>query len=319
MDPVGTVNCIHDIMECGRFDVQCVLLDGDSKSIESIKQLKINLKSTVALHKKYPHFAYICEGCDREFCIGHIAKGYHKQIGKSVAKWKKENKLKKLAKGCSVLAISKYMKTVFHNVMTAHYAHDSMRRKTLKSIFDHLDINSNHKSTFCQNRNCKDPTRTLFLPSSLAKYLKMETGRFYSNQFMDHLKLLGTVNKCESLNQSMATLQPKYLFRKREESYDVYSYLTALKNNHGCIVFVDILNEMNFPKSVIPLILIEHWKRLDDSKTNKRAYFNEKEQKKRRTYLKGKRKKDSHDRQKNNKNSTGNYITNVYRTKENWQ
>lgn len=47
----------------------------------------------------------------------------------------------------------------------------------------------------------------LKLPSSMVKYLKKSTKRFYTNDIVQHMQLLSSINQCESLNQSIATIQ----------------------------------------------------------------------------------------------------------------
>ena len=124
---------------------------------------------------------------------------------------------------------------------------------------------------------------------------------------MDHIKLLGTINPLESLNQMMATIQPKFIMRKNVNSYDLYAMIVALKTNHGSSILRQILIAMGFPNDSIPPNLINHWNRMDAAKTKKRSYIQRTKVQSRRKNLKSIRKSNDKEAKLNRNNSLGSY------------
>ena len=310
MDPTGTVLCIEDIMKSDYYvDVQAGLADGDGKWVEPAKKLKQQLQSDTKLHEKYPHLQNISTTIYQDLCLTHTQKNYIKLLKKSISEWKTQTSTKTLPVGSGTDKIVYYLQVAFHDVIVQKYNDDDERRNAILSIFDHLNEESDHSSGLCMDRDCtssSDPNH-IHLDPSLASHLKKATEKYVDEDLMQHLQILGNTNPLESLNQQMATIQPKFISRKNPNSYDAYSIIVALKSNHGSNILRMILMQMGFPNDMIPPNIIDHWYRLDNKKANDRYYLRENEFIARRRLLKRMAKANDNDAKKSNNKSLGSY------------
>ena len=278
MDPVGTILCIEDIMTTDYYvDVQCGLADGDGKWVVAAQKLKKRLQADLELCKKYPHLENISASVHQDSCLTHIQKNYIKLLKTSIADWKKQEGVKTLPTGSSSEKIVNYVQVAFHDRMTQKYNDTDDRIEAVLGIFDHLDEEADHESGICVNRDCSSSSNPIHIhfDPSLAQHLKEVTESYCDEDMVEHIKLLGTTNPLESLNQQMATIQPKFIMQKNPQTNDLFSIIVALKSNHGSNILHKILTEIGFPKNMIPPIITDHWDRLDNAKCNRRHHFNE--------------------------------------------
>ena len=110
---------------------------------------------------------------------------------------------------------------------------------------------------------------------------------------MNHIQLCATNNLCESFNYSLSCIQPKFLYHKYEEGYDLYSYIVAIKTNFGSSGLKNILFEIGYDVNNIPSELLKCWHKVDIKKERRRINQDTDEYRKRRLELKKKRKQDS--------------------------
>ena len=228
---------------------------------------------------------------------------------RSIAEWKKAEGVKTLPTGSSSEKIVNYVQVAFHDKIQKKCKKDDDRIVAVMEIFDHLDEDADHESGICVNRDCSASSNPnhIHLDPSLASHLKTVTKEYCDVDMMEHIRLLGTTNPLESLNQQMATIQPKFIMRKSPEAYDLYSIIVALKSNHGTNILRKILNKIGFPNDMIPPNIVDHWNRMDNNKCNRRYYCNEDQSISRRKELKRIGKTNDNNARKSNQKSLGSY------------
>eukprot|EP01083_Nonionella_stella_P042527 114844_1 len=114
-------------------------------------------------------------------CCNHQGVSFGKGVLKSCKTWKITIwKRSRMPKSCSYKIMMMYLCSVFNEISTRKIDLDS-KKQELISVFDHIDKDSKHESSFCIARQCLAvPASEMnhpLAPKSLCDHLKKDLMR----------------------------------------------------------------------------------------------------------------------------------------------